>query len=223
MNAAEFRKLVAEHFSPKIRELGWKGSGFHFRKKPENHIGNLFGIQGSWYGGSVCCETAIYFDFIPDLAGLNFEKSTYASSLIRKRLSPKGDGDYHWNFSNDLEKNIESVKSIWNAFEEHGIKFYNDFGDFPHPFDKINPNDLRKSDNYFILGKYNIGNNVEVANLLKEVNTIIGRREIAQEFSEIGIERVNILAERLLVGRKTKTYRKNERFIEMQIEKLRVK
>ncbi|WP_350289131.1 DUF4304 domain-containing protein [uncultured Croceitalea sp.] len=75
MNASEFRKLVAKHFSPKIRELGWKGSGFHFRKQPENHIGNLCGIQGSWYGGSVCCETAIYFDFIPDLAGLGFEKA----------------------------------------------------------------------------------------------------------------------------------------------------
>ncbi|WP_100616373.1 DUF4304 domain-containing protein [Confluentibacter citreus] len=222
MNATEFRKLVTEHFSPKIRELGWKGSGFHFRKMNENHIGNIFGLQGSWYGGSVCCETAIYFDFMPDLAGLSFEKSTYASCLIRKRLSPKGEGDYHWNFSNDLEKNIESVKSIWKAFEQHGIKFYEDFADFPHPFDKIKPIDLINSDNYRIHGKYYVGNHIELANLLKDINILLGRREIAKEFSVIGINRANNLANRLLVGRKTKTYRESERFIEMQIKRLTV-
>lgn len=223
MNASEFRKLVAKNFSPKIRELGWKGSGFHFRKKPENHIGNLFGIQGSWYGGSVCCETAIHFDFMPDLAGLNFEKSTYASSLIRKRLSPNGDGDYHWSFSNNLEKNIESVESIWNAFEKHGISFYDDFSNFPNPFDKIKPKDLRKDENYRILGKYYVGNYIELANLLKEVNIILDRKEMAMEFSKIGIERINKLSDRLLVGRKTKSYRESERFIEMQIDKLKIK
>ncbi len=220
MNASEFKKLVTKYFSPKIRELGWKGSGFQFRKSPENHIGSLFGIQGSRYGGSVCCETAIHFDFMPDLAGLNFEKSTYASSLIRKRLSPTGDGDYHWSFNNKLEKNIESIESIWNAFEKYGAKFYNDFSNFPHPFDKIKPNDLRNSDNYKILGKYFVGNHIELANLLKEVNLIIGNKAIAKEFSEIGIEGVNELAKRLLVGRKTKSYRETERFIENQIKKL---
>ena len=223
MNASEFKKLVAKYFSPKIRELGWKGSGFHFRKKPDNHIGNLFGIQGSWYGGSVCCETAIHFDFMPDLAGLDFEKSTYASSLIRKRLTPNGDGDYHWSFSNNLEQNIESVKSIWNAFEKHGINFYDDFSAFPYPFDKIKPKDLRKDENYRILGKYYVRNYIELANLLKEVNIILDRKEMAIEFSEIGIERINKLSERLLIGRKTKTYRESERFIEMQIDKLKIK
>ena len=222
MNAAEFKKLVAEHFSPKIRELGWKGSGFQYRKLTENHIGNLFGIQGSWYGGSVCCETAIHFDFMPDLAGLNFDKSTYASSLIRKRLSPNGDGDYHWSFSNDREKNIESVNSIWKAFEKHGTKFYNDFAVFPQPFDKIKPTDIQTSENYKILGKYYVGNNIELANLLKEINLLLGNKIIAKEFSEIGIAGVNKLGEKLLIGRKTKSYRETERYLEMKIKELTV-
>lgn len=222
MNAAEFKKLVTEHFSPKIRELGWKGSGFQFRKIPENHIGNLFGIQGSWNGGSVCCETAIHFDFMPDLAGLNFDKSTYASSLIRKRLSPNGDGDYHWNFSNNREENIESINSIWNAFEKHGTKFYNDFADFPHPFDKIKPIDIQTSENYKILGKYYVGNDIELANLLKEINLLLGNKIIAKEFSKIGIAGVNKLGEKLLIGRKTKSYRETERYLEMKIKELTV-
>ncbi|WP_350289132.1 hypothetical protein [uncultured Croceitalea sp.] len=43
------------------------------------------------------------------------------------------------------------------------------------------------------------------------------------EFSEIGIERINKLAEKLLIGRKTKTYRESESFIEMQVDKLKIK
>lgn len=222
MNTIEFKKLVANHFAPKIRELGWKGSGFHYRKMGENHVGNIFGLQGSWFGGSVCCETAIHFDFMPDLAGLRFEKSTYASCVIRERLSPKGEGDYHWDFSNNPDTNIESVNSIWNAFEQHGTKFYKDFDDFPHPFDKIQPSDLRNNRNYKILDKYHILNQTGFVILLKEINILLGQIDTAKEFSNIGIERMNDLANKILVGRKTKSYRATESFIEKQIKKLTI-
>ncbi|MBS1564259.1 MAG: DUF4304 domain-containing protein, partial [Bacteroidetes bacterium] len=100
MNASAFRKLVNKHFGPSVKEIGWKGNGFHFYKQESNHIVNIFGIQGSWMGGSVCCETAIHFDFIPALAGaeIDISKTTYSQCLIRKRLTPTGDGDYHWWF-----------------------------------------------------------------------------------------------------------------------------
>ena len=223
MNTNEFKKIVTEHFSPKIRELGWKGSGFHYRKLEENHIVKIFGIQGMWYGGSIDCETAIHFDFIPDLAGLPFNKSTYASCLIRKPLSPNGEGGYQWKLGNDFEKNIDSVNSIWNAFEKHGETFYQDFAGFPHPFDKIAPQDLRSNDNYRILGKYYISNNIEFANLLKEINLLIGNKSLAKEFSEIGIEKTNELRKKLLVGRKTKSYRETEKFLQLKIEKLTIR
>ena len=132
MDSAEFRKLIVKHFSPKIRELGWKGSGFHYRKPEENHIINIFGLQASRWGGTIYCETAVCFDFIKDLAGLTFDKSTYSSCLIRHRLHPLENSSSAWDIHNDQEKNIEEVNSIWNAFQNQGKKFYNDFADFPH-------------------------------------------------------------------------------------------
>jgi len=222
MDSAEFRKLIAKHFSPKIRELGWKGSGFHYRKPEENHIINIFGLQGSRWGGTIYCETAICFDFMNDLAGLTYEKSTYASCLIRKRLHPLEKSGGAWDIHNDQEKNIEEVNSIWNAFQKQGTKFYNDFADFPHPFDKIKPIDLQTSDNYKILGKYYIGNDIELASLLKEVNLLLGNKSIAKEFAEIGIAGVNELGKKLLVGRKTKSYRETERHLENKIKELTI-
>ncbi|MEP3209745.1 MAG: DUF4304 domain-containing protein [Maribacter sp.] len=218
MNASEFRKLVTKHFSPKIRELGWKGSGFSFKKIDDNHIVNLFGIQGSWMGGSVCCETAIHFDFYPD-----FEKMTYAGCIIRQRLSPKGEGDYHWNFSNKEERNIESINSIWTAFEKYGHKFYADFENFPSPFDKIKPNDLERTDRYKILGKYHIYNQIELARLLKDINLLIGNMPYAKSFSEYGIIRAEEMAKKMLVGRKTKAYYQTETFFQRQIDSLKIK
>ena len=42
------------------------------------------------------------------------------------------------------------------------------------------------------------------------------------KFPEIGIEGINELCKKLLVGRKTKSYRETESYIEYQIKKLTV-
>ena len=189
MNASEFKKLVNKHFSPNIRELGWKGSGFHFYQQNQNHVVNIFGLQGSWLGGSVCCETAIHFDFLHDLAHkeINITKTTYASCLIRERLSPKGEGDWHWRFSDKEENNLNSINQIWEAFKTYGLKFYIDFANFPYPFDIIKPADLSINTNYKILNKYYVPNQIELAWLLKEINLFIGRKEMAKHFCELGM------------------------------------
>ena len=91
MNASEFKKLVNKTFAANIRQLGWKGSGFNFYKAHPNHVVNIFGLQGSWMGGDVCCETAIHFDFIPDLAhsDIDVSKTPLQAVLFDKDLAPK--------------------------------------------------------------------------------------------------------------------------------------
>ncbi|MFN8360276.1 MAG: DUF4304 domain-containing protein [Candidatus Kapaibacterium sp.] len=190
MNSSEFKKLSTKYLAPKLREKGWKGSGFSFYKTTDNHIIQILGIQAPWYGGSVCCETAIHFDFIPDLAGKNDpSKVSYASCLVRQRLSPKGDGDYHWIFRENENKNIKSLDQIYDALETYGNQFYKDFEGFPHPFDTISPSDFTSGKRYTLLNKYFIHNEFYFLWLLKEINLRIHRVEIAKEFSTIGIEK----------------------------------
>ncbi len=190
MNASEFKKLINKTFALNIRQLDWNGSGFHFYKIDPNHVVNIFGIQGSWMGGSVCCETAIHFDFITDMgySVIDVKKLTYASCTIRKRLSPKGEGDFHWKFSDNEADNIKSVNQIWEAFKTYGMKFYFDFENFPKPFDSIKPSDIEKNKNYRILDKYYVMNQIELVWLLKEINIFIGRRQTAQEFANLGLK-----------------------------------
>lgn len=190
MNASEFKKLSNKTLATNIRELDWKGSGFHFYKINPNHVVNIFGVQGSWTGGSVCCETAIHFDFIPDLAHnvIDVSKTTYASCIIRKRLSPKGEGDFHWTFRDKEEENLKSINQIWEAFKTHGLRFYSDFENFPRPFDTVKPADIERSKNYRILGKHYVMNHIELVWLLKEINSFIERKQTAMEFADLGLK-----------------------------------
>lgn len=90
MNASEFKKLSTKFLAPRLREISWKGSGFNFYRTTENNIIQILGIQSSWHGGSVYCETAIHFDFIPDLAGkTDPSKVSYASSWLDKDLAQR--------------------------------------------------------------------------------------------------------------------------------------
>ncbi len=190
MNAGEFKKLSTKFLAPKLREKGWKGSGFNFYRTTNNNVTHILGIQGSWYGGSICCETAIHFDFMPDLAGKTEpSKVSYASCLFRQRLSPKGEGDYHWTFRDNEDDNIKSLNQIFEALENYGEKFYQDFNNFPRPFDSIKPNDFLTNKRVVLLDKYYVHNEFNFILLLKEINLKINRPEIAKQFSEIGMEK----------------------------------
>jgi hypothetical protein len=190
MNSSEFKKLSNKTLATNIRQLGWNGSGFHFYKINPNHVINIFGLQGSWMGGSVCCETAIHFDFITDLGAsvIDIKKFTYASCIIRQRLSPKGDGDFHWTFKDYEDENLKSINQIWDAFKTYGLRFYSDFESFPKPFDSIKPGDIERSKNYRILNKYYITNQIELVWLLKEINVFIGHKQTANDFAHLGLK-----------------------------------
>lgn len=216
MSAAEFKKLVSKYFSPEIRKLGWKGSGFNYYKKESNGIIKIFGMYGSWMGGSIYCETGIDFDFLPNESHEKTQRIKRVSEcLIRERLSIGG-----WNFNENATQNIKTVQSILMEFLSLGTKFYDDFDHFPHPFDKIKAKDLRTNANFKLCGKYDISNSIFFSILLKDINLHLNRKEIAREFSEFGIERTNKLSKKLLVGRKSKSYKQTETSIKILLKKL---
>ncbi len=225
MNASEFKKLSTKYLAPKLKENGWKGSGFNFYKPTNNHIIQILGIQGTWYGGSVCCETAIHFDFLPDMTGkTDPTKISYASCLVRQRLSPKGEGDYHWTFKNKEDENIKSLNQIFEALENYGLKFYEDFENFPHPFDKIQPKEFLTDKRVVLLNKYYVYSEFNFIWLLKEINLKINRPEIAKEFSIIGIDKATKYYGKIIEVSKSKKQKEltrsflNQLFSSLKIE-----
>lgn len=218
MTSAKFKRLVNKHFKPEVVKLGWTGSDYDYRKFEPNQLVKVFGMYGSWTGGKVYCETGIHFDFLPVYYGSNtpIEKIKVTECLIRPRLSAGT-----WYFYENEARNIGQVKAILNEFMTLGKSFYADFENFPIPFDSVAADEIFQKQ-YRLMGKYSIDNPFQFAIMLKDINLHIGNLEKAKEFSEKGIEETKKFADRVLVGRKTKSYRMMEESIQMQIESLKI-
>ena len=124
--------------------------------------------------------------------------------MVRQRLSPKGEGDYHWTFRDNEDDNIKSLNQIFEALEKFGEKFYQDFNNFPSPFDRIKPNDFLTKERVVLLDKYYVYNEFNFIWLLKEINLKINKPEIARQFSEIVIDKASKYYNKLIDETKSK-------------------
>ncbi|WP_278035082.1 hypothetical protein [Flavobacterium nitratireducens] len=124
--------------------------------------------------------------------------------MVRQRLSPKGEGDYHWTFRDNADDNIKSLNQIFEALEKFGEKFYQDFNNFPSPFDRIKPNDFLTKERVVLLDKYYVYNEFNFIWLLKEINLKINKPEIARQFSEIVIDKASKYYNKLIDETKSK-------------------
>lgn len=119
ISSTEFRKHISKILSGKLKELGFKGSGFNYIMDSEHFVFTI-GIQASRYGGQCCTEFGIQPKTV-DTNGyekLNFKKLKYYNCEFRTRLSPKGQGDYWWKYSELENRNIEIANDILNVIEK---------------------------------------------------------------------------------------------------------
>ncbi|BCY27219.1 DUF4304 domain-containing protein [Flavobacterium okayamense] len=122
ISSTEFRKHISKILSGKLKELGFKGSGFNYIMDSEHFVFTI-GIQASRYGGQCCTEFGIQPKTV-DTNGyekLNFKKLKYYNCEFRTRLSPKGQGDYWWKYSELENRNIEIANDILNVIEKKVI------------------------------------------------------------------------------------------------------
>jgi len=88
ITSADFKKHISKTLSQSLKELGFKGSGFSYRKESENFI-FIIGIQASQYGGKCCVELGIHPKEITDLfdSEINFKTLKYYECEFRARLT----------------------------------------------------------------------------------------------------------------------------------------
>ncbi|MBZ9685918.1 DUF4304 domain-containing protein [Clostridium estertheticum] len=139
----ELKKLIKNNFAPILREFGFKGSGFSFRRVTNNHYIYVITVQANRQGGSYCIEMGVYIDFIPNSLGQKNLPSrvTAYDCEFNKRLSPKGI-DYWWKYGKSEQDSINDIKHMVKTFREVGIPFFEQFEDFPAPLDSIIVEDI---------------------------------------------------------------------------------
>ena len=158
---------------------------------------------------------------LTDTVGAFFLQSYYATDSIQVQFI--GFKTTTVKIKKDEEQNIQSLNQIFEVLEEFGEKFFKDFENFPHPFDKIKPNNFINNTRVLVLDKYFIYNEFNFIWALKEINLKIDNLEKAKEFSKIGIEKATKYFQKIINDTKSKKQKElNNQFLETLVKKLKI-
>ncbi|PWV94443.1 uncharacterized protein DUF4304 [Paenibacillus cellulosilyticus] len=144
MNTKQFRKLIKEHFAPRLHQLGFKGSDHHFVKTNDNHFIYTLVIQADKYGGSCVMEMGVHLDFLP----ISFNEikppidiTTYDCEF-RKRLNKKAnwlkvERERWFSYGETEEEALDTIMEMRELFLNEGMNYYSQFKEFPKSITSI--------------------------------------------------------------------------------------
>src|SRR5690349_16195238 len=119
---AVFFDVLKSEFAPKLRELGFTGSGQHFRRV-RGEIINAINIQGNKYGGSCAVNLGLHLTFLP----LNWRnvlpdprKIKEIECEFRTRLSRDMKSGYWWKYGRALASSTKSARDLIATYLESG-------------------------------------------------------------------------------------------------------
>jgi len=113
----EFFQNVKELFAPRLREVGFTGSGQHFRRAGGDVLHGLT-FHGNKYGGSCFVELGMHLTFLPDANGemIDPKRFTEIYGEFRWRLG-------EWNYAGGRA----SVERMVDAYFQRGEPVFNCF------------------------------------------------------------------------------------------------
>ncbi|MFY7669687.1 DUF4304 domain-containing protein [Tenacibaculum sp. MEBiC06402] len=126
MTTQEFRKQIGRYLGTKIREFGFKGSGFNYIMDSDNFVFTI-GLQANRYGGSFCVELGIHPKEITNngFEDLDFKKLKYYNCEFRTRLAKEGKGDRWWNYTDSESKNFEIIDDVILYISKYALPIIN--------------------------------------------------------------------------------------------------
>lgn len=199
ITSAEFKRQISKSLSENLKDIGFQGSGFSYRKDSENFI-FIIGIQASQYGGKCCLELGIHPKEITEIFGreIDFKRLKYYECEFRMRLT-KNNSKKWWNFSNktdenwwnysDSEKdNIKTSENIFKTIKTEAIPIIQSFENQDYILDKLEKSDLANPKNK-LAGFHLIGTETR---LIWSLSKIYEKRnpKKALEFAKIGMSKL---------------------------------
>ncbi|MDH5694477.1 MAG: DUF4304 domain-containing protein [Gammaproteobacteria bacterium] len=190
MKAKEkFFEILKEEFSPKLREIGFKGSGQNFRRiySPLIHTIN---IQGNKYGDSCCVNLGIHLEFLPitwsasKLPDINKIKG--ADCEFRKRLAPNRDQDYWWKYKGELLSNTtRSARSLIETYRKYGEPGFQNFKTVDDVLGMLSVSEIEQEKYINVFGGVVP---VRGALTMARIYSHVGNVEKSVEFAKLGLK-----------------------------------
>ena len=144
ISAAEFKKHISKVFGSEMRQMGFKGSGFHFTRESDDFL-FVIGIQGSSWGPSCCVEFGVQPKALRTngFTEIDFKKLKVYECELTARLSPRWGYDHWWKYSADPSKNINTAAEIAALVKAKVLPVIKHFETNPNVLETIEVEDLQ--------------------------------------------------------------------------------
>jgi hypothetical protein len=130
----QFHEHLRQAFAPRLRALGFKGSGQNFLRVTGEVI-HAITIQGNKYGGSCCVNLGIHTTFLPvNVAGAppDLKRFREVDCEFRRRLAPANKIDHWWKYSGGwFGTPRKSADRLIALFEAEGEPWFQRFATVP--------------------------------------------------------------------------------------------
>lgn len=122
---AHFHAVLKAEFGPKLREIGFKGSGQNYRRLTEDVI-HAINIQGNRWGGSCTVNLGIHVTFLPDTLNEVRDPATYnvINCEFNRRIADDSTSDGWWSYGDTIAAAESSARSLIRTFLVQGEPYF---------------------------------------------------------------------------------------------------
>lgn len=119
-----------DHFAPRLRSLGFKGSGRHFRKLDKDFVRTV-NLQGSQYGRRFVVNLGLQPLGIPNVIGEHVDpkKIKEIECAFRYRLSENG-CEVWWPYTSDPKTMVRAACDAADLFERRAQEYLDEQVEF---------------------------------------------------------------------------------------------
>lgn len=124
-----FAAAIRETFAPALRQLGFSGSGRHFRRQRGDVI-DAINVQASRHGDASCINLGLHFTCLP--TGVPEQRPELQAwreidCEFRTRLVPAGESDHWWRHGSTPEENRAAAQDIVRLYLAAGEPLFQQF------------------------------------------------------------------------------------------------
>lgn len=182
-----FFRAIKTEFAPRLREIGFKGSGKTFRRVSDEVI-QVIHLQSDRVGERCCVNLGLQPFCVPVFATgelPNPAKLLEMDCELRWRLAPKGRADHWWQYSTWRRTPEDSVHDLVETFFEYGeprLRQTTSLQSFceAYPLAKLQTGEWQDA----LGGK----STPRTALLLARIHTHLGNQPLASEYARVGLE-----------------------------------
>lgn len=189
MDKKVFYDVLKKEFAPKLREIGFKGSGQNFYRAKDDVI-NIINIQANKYGGSCAVNLGLHLSFLPTNTGMDLPEIRNIKEYdceFRMRLAPRNKMDYWWKYGGLLNSPTKNARHLIKTYFEYGEPHFKEFDEVEKIASMLTLEDIENNDYIKVFG----GVVPQCGALaMARIHKHIGNISEAKEFARVGLKNI---------------------------------